>query len=75
MLENLVIPQRSWPCKVKQVSESLTEVDRKIFVDAVMNPEWPLKTLENELNKRGLDISEAPIRKHRNKACACFRLD
>ena len=74
MLEDLTIPVRSWPCKVVLTAESLSDVDRKIFLDAVNNPEWPLKTLENELRKRGLEISEAPLKRHRGRACACFRL-
>jgi hypothetical protein len=75
VLKDLVIPQKVWPCKVKNLAATLTEVDRKIFLAAVMNPDWPLKTLENELRKRGMEISEHPLKKHRTGACACSRLD
>jgi hypothetical protein len=33
--------------------------------------EWPHSTLTHELNKRGIEISEQPVRHHRLGRCSC----
>jgi hypothetical protein len=73
MLEDLKPPTRQYTCKVKTIVEQLETKDREILLAAVMSPDWPYKTLSNELAKRGLDIADVTIKAHRIKACGCFR--
>jgi hypothetical protein len=73
MLEDLVIPVKHTPCKVRTVKEEIPEKDATIFDDAVMNPEWPCKTLSNELRKRNVLISDTAIKHHREKRCSCWK--
>lgn len=73
MLEDLRIPKRNMPCRVRTVESELTDKDKPIFLAAVMNPEWPYKTLSNELSKRGTKISDSAIKQHREKRCSCWK--
>lgn len=73
MLEDLQLPKRSVSCRVRTVSAELSEKDQVIFEQAVMSPEWPYKTLSNELYKRGTKISDAAIKHHREKRCSCWK--
>ncbi len=73
MLEDLTPPQPQFTCKVRTVADSLDAKDREILLNAVNSDEWKLKTLSNELAKRGLVIVDTGIAKHRRKQCACFR--
>ena len=72
MLEDLTPPVRVFPCKVREVADSLDESDSTIFMNAIANPgEWSNNGLAAELTKRGVYISEKSIRKHRRKECSC----
>jgi hypothetical protein len=71
MLENLQLPTKPIPCKVRTVYDSLDEPSKTIFIQAIDNPEWPMTTLANELKKRGIDISDNSIRRHRRGVCSC----
>jgi len=51
--------------------ESLEAKDRQILEAALTNDDWPTFTLATELRKRGMTISEHPIRKHRAGGCSC----
>ncbi len=73
MLEGLVLPQRVWPCRVRDVANELSAEDKKILLDAADNPEWPYLTLEQSLAKLGVAVSQQSLKKHRSKACSCFR--
>jgi len=74
MLENLVIPAKKLPCRAATVASSLGDKDGKILMDAVMNPEWPISTLETSLRKLGVSLSDKSIKRHRTKACSCWKL-
>lgn len=76
MLEDLTPPIRNrGSCKVGIVASQIDEANRKILLDAVADVEnWPVKSLSNALNDRGIQLSGTPIANHRSKACACFRL-
>jgi hypothetical protein len=74
MLEDLVIPTKKFPCKVRTVKAVLSEKDALIFESAVMNPEWPCKTLENALSTKGITVSEKTIKQHREKRCSCWKI-
>ena len=71
MLEGLTPPVRLGPCKVRALLESLEPKDQEILKEAVASPDWPTVTLSEALTKRGLIISESPLRKHRAKRCTC----
>jgi len=74
MLEGLTPPKpQSYYCKVDILQKGLSDSDRKIFLDAIQNPEWKMKPLAAELRSRGLEISDTTIARHRNKQCTCFR--
>jgi hypothetical protein len=74
MLEDLFIPVKHTPCRVRTVKEEIPEKDALILEDAVMNPEWPCKTLQNELLKRDIKISDTAIKHHREKRCSCWKI-
>lgn len=72
MLEDLKPPAKVYPCKVREIAENLDAADSKIFMDAINDiGNWPNTMLAHELVKRGVYISEKPIRKHRRKECSC----
>ena len=74
MLEDLQPPVRKTSCKVATIAEGLSENDARILFDAVADTEnWKLRTLELELKKRGINISDTPLIAHRFKNCSCFR--
>jgi hypothetical protein len=73
MLEGLQPPKKTPPCKVRSVLESLDVKDKEILKQALTNAEWPHATLAYELNKRGIKISEQPVRTHRTGRCSCVR--
>jgi hypothetical protein len=73
MLEDLKPPVRTYACKVKTIAEGLDAKDREILLTAVNSDEWAYKTLSNELGKRGIDILDTTIARHRTARCACFR--
>jgi hypothetical protein len=71
MLEGLQPPNRLPACKVRTILESLEPKDQEILIKAIADSEWPTVTLAEQLTKRGLIISESPLRKHRAKRCSC----
>ena len=73
MLESLVIPERNYPCRVRDVAADLDVKDKTILVEAAENPEWPYVALENALGKLGITVSQSSIKKHRTKVCSCYR--
>jgi hypothetical protein len=74
MLEDLVIPTKQTTCRVRTVSLDLPDKDKAIFEQAVMNFDWPCKTLSNELLKREIKISDTAIKHHREKRCSCWKV-
>ena len=73
MLEGLTPPTKIAPCKVREVISTLDAKDQEILKEALANAEWPHSTLTHELNKRGIAISEQPVRTHRIGRCSCAR--
>jgi repressor of nif and glnA expression len=72
MLEDLTPPVKVFPCKVREVTQTLEESDGAIFMKAISDvAAWSNNGLASELNKRGVYISEKSIRKHRRKECSC----
>jgi hypothetical protein len=50
---------------------ALDDKDKQSLQAALDNAEWGHQSLAIELNKRGIFISEHPIRKHRIGRCSC----
>lgn len=74
MLEGLTPPKnKAVYCKIQQLSEELTESDRKILNDAMDSEMWSSKALSTALRQRGISAADTTITKHRNKSCACYR--
>jgi hypothetical protein len=73
MLEGLKPPTQLRSCKVGSIATTLNDSDRAILLDAVMNPEWPIKGLSRALQERGVILSDSPLTNHRKKTCACFQ--
>lgn len=72
MLEDLTLPKRAdRVCRVDLVAKGLSEHDEQVLRKAVDNPDWPLNTLSNELNRRGISISSPTLKRHRDRVCAC----
>ena len=74
MLDDLELPTKPAACKVRTVHETLTEPNKTIFIQAVESPEWPMTTLANELKKRGINVSDNTIRRHRKRTCSCWKI-
>jgi hypothetical protein len=74
MLEDLKLPVRHTTCRVRTIKAELSDKDAQIFETAVMNPEWPCKTLSNELRKRNIIVSDTGIKQHRTKDCSCWKI-
>ena len=73
MLEGLSLPKKVFSCRIRTLKDSMTPDDQKILEDAVMNPEWPYKTLSNELLKRDVKVSDTALKHHREKRCSCWK--
>ena len=74
MLEDLSLPVKLYSCRVRTVREEMSKTDAVILEDAVMNPAWPCKTLQNELLKREIKLSDTVIKNHREKRCSCWKI-
>jgi len=74
MLEDLNIPGKVFSCRVKSIKNDLSDADAKILEEAVMNPSWQLTVLSRELKKRNINISDNSMRRHRLKACSCWKI-
>jgi hypothetical protein len=73
MLEDLKPPTRSYPCRVRDLAATLEPKDEKIMLAAAEDPAWSIIGLSRELSRRGLQISEQPLKSHRSRVCSCFR--
>jgi len=74
MLEDLTPSTRQYSCKIKTILGSLSEVDRKILVEALDSPVWNNSALTTALNERGLKVSRYSIDSHTGKRCSCWRI-
>jgi hypothetical protein len=73
MLEGLTPPKKLPACKVRSVIAGLEPKDQEILKKALADTQWPHSTLTHELNRRGITISEQPVRTHRIGRCSCAR--
>jgi hypothetical protein len=72
MLEDLTLPKKQRPCRVRDVKAKLDEKDCAILDKLLASKDWPHKTLERSLADRGIMLGEGVIRKHRHMACGCY---
>lgn len=73
LLDDIELPVRNLPCRVRTVIGELEKSDQKILTDLVMNNDWPVQTLEIALRKKGVNLSGSTIRKHRSRNCSCWK--
>jgi hypothetical protein len=73
MLEDLALPVKVFTCRVRTIKETLKPADQEILEAAIANPEWPYKTLSNELRKREIKISDTALKSHRERRCSCWK--
>lgn len=73
LLDDIEMPARKLPCRVRTVKDELEKSDQEILTDLVMNLEWPVQTLEIVLRKKGVNLSGSSIRKHRAGNCSCWK--
>lgn len=73
MLEGMTPPNKESLCAVMTRAADLEPADLKVLLDALEDKRWSNNALADELTKRGFEISESTVRKHRNKVCACAK--
>ena len=74
MLDDLKLPGKNFACGVRTAKLDLSDKDKEILESAVMNFDWPVQTLQKELKKRNLNVSDYSIRNHREKTCSCWKI-
>lgn len=74
MLEDLKIPVKQTSCRIRTLKNDLSDKDSDLLEKAVMDSEWPCKTLSNELAKKGIKASDISIKNHREKRCSCWKI-
>lgn len=74
LLDDLTPPVKVWACKIRTIAATLESEDAKIFLDAVEGSAWAVKTLSNALGKKGISVSDVPIKAHREKNCSCWKI-
>lgn len=74
MLDDLNIPSKPVSCRIRTIADELDVTNKTIFIQAVENPEWPMTVLAVELRKRGINVSDNSIRRHRKQTCSCWKI-
>jgi len=74
VLEGMKPHKQRYPCRVATIKEELSEKDNAILDDALADRNtWTNYGLSKALTDRGITCNEKTIRKHREKACSCWR--
>jgi len=73
LLDGLTPPQRKYPCRFREILDSLEKKDQIVLEAAIINPEWAHKSLSEALRQRGLVITDTSIARHRKGACSCSK--
>jgi hypothetical protein len=72
LLDDLTPPVKRYSCKVRTISEQLTDKDRATFLAAINDREvWSAIGLSNALKQRGVQIIDTSITRHRDGLCSC----
>lgn len=67
-------PPTTQPCKIGRIAQELDDADRKIFLAAVMNKDWAMRPLIDELAKRGIIVGRDLLTRHRHGNCQCSKI-
>lgn len=73
MLEGLKQPDKTYPCAVRTMLETLNKDDAKILSDAI-NSDWSAKGLAGALRVREVILSDNSITRHRKGICSCLKI-
>ena len=71
MLEDLKPKSQLFPCKMRELLESLSDSDQRILKDAIASPDWTTNALTRALKDKGIDISYTSVRRHELRHCSC----
>ena len=66
MLEGLKPPVKHHKTMIEVIAEQLEEKDKKIFYDALNDPEWSGAALSKALKDRGIQLSPSAIHRYRS---------
>lgn len=75
LLDGLQPPVKYYPCKIRELYETLDAKDADILRNCIGDLEaWGAKTLSNALNERGVTVSDLSISRHRKNLCSCGKM-
>jgi hypothetical protein len=74
LLDDLELPQKVWPCRVRTLYSEFEKKDKDIFESAVLDLNWPASTLSKALAAKGIIIAGSAITRHRQKECSCSKI-
>ena len=73
MLEGMIPPVDSNLCKVSRLAADLSPEDNVALQDAMADTAWTTSALGIELRRRGFDVGDTMLRRHRVEVCSCVR--
>jgi|AntAceMinimDraft_12_1070368.scaffolds.fasta_scaffold142618_2 hypothetical protein len=73
MLEGMIPPVDSNLCKVSKLAADLSPEDNGALQDALADIGWTTSALGVELRRRGFNVGDTMLRRHRIKVCTCAR--
>lgn len=72
MLEDLSHEKKLANCKVRSLYETLDKKDAELLKGYIADEDnWSAYTLSNALSKRGVQLDDKIIAKHRDNLCTC----
>lgn len=74
LLDDITEPVRVYPCKVREVRDSLEESDQKKLDELLADERWKNKTLATALAGKGVKIDVQRLSAHRNGSCSCSKM-
>jgi hypothetical protein len=74
LLDDLELPQKIWPCRVRTIYSELEKKDQSIFEAAIQDNNWKASTLSKALAVKGIIIAGSAITRHRQKECSCSKI-
>ena len=73
MLEGMIPPVDSNLCKVSKLAADLSPEDNVALQNALDDAAWTTSALGVELRKRGFNVGDTMLRRHRIRVCSCAR--
>jgi hypothetical protein len=73
MFDDLKLQEKQWPCKVRDLLNSLDDSDRKVLTTIMKDSRWTNEALARAINERGFNIVGITLGRHRRGACSCSR--